>query len=382
MYKTDLEVIEYDKWNRKLLNIYWYSAAIAVFTELLIFFIAKRRSSLSNFEYLAFYVVRPAILDAALLALTEWLHTLLTRRNKEMVKYLITFSGTLLACNMVYVHYSVSVIYVLFIFPIILSGFYASKRLTFMAAGINLAAYLIMVFIYLPTRPGKTFQLDFTNFATTLAFIVCTLLLVLSSLNRVKEIIQSLIKIHESQQDLAVQNFVMEFNSKMEPATGLYNHKTFYEYLGDLIGQSESYGFPLSLAVFDIDNFKRINDTYGHSHGDEVIKALSEIIKGSIGTDDYAARYGGEEFAIIFTDKDRKKAYEIVEGIRKRFNAVSIDSMKNERFSVSIGVSEHVRGMSMQQFFGNTDNAVYRAKGSGKNRVAVFEEEDVKINAT
>ena len=73
----------------------------------------------------------------------------------------------------------------------------------------------------------------------------------------------------------------------------------------NLIEQSENFNFALTLAIMDIDNFKKVNDNYGHSFGDEVIKVFADIIKENTGTDDYAARYGGEEFAILSLIKIR-----------------------------------------------------------------------------
>lgn len=375
MYKIGLEIIEFDKWNRKILNSYWYLAAVALFTEIIIFFVGPYRRVWGDTRYLMLFIVRPAVIDVALLAITECIYKLIKVKHMKMAKYIVTGCGTLFVCNMVYVHYSVNVIYALFVFPIFLSVFYEDKKLTYFTALLNLACYLSIVLLYLPTRPAGSYNHNIMDFTTSIAILACVLILVLSFLDRAKEIMESLVNMHQSQQELAIRNFVMEFNSKMEPATGLYNHKTFYEYLQNLIEQSEKYGFKLSLAVLDLDNFKRINDTYGHSLGDEVIKALSEIIKKNIRADDYAARYGGEEFAIIFTDKGKEEAFEIAEKIRIQLNDIIIDDMNNERFGVSIGVSEHTKGMSKQIFFSNTDAAQYKAKRIGKNRTIIYSED-------
>lgn len=180
--------------------------------------------------------------------------------------------------------------------------------------------YILFITFYLPNIPSGEIYHDLTDVITTISAMISTALIVRSLIIRTGEIINNFLSTYERERDLTLKNFVMEYNSKIEPFTGLYNHKTFYEYLKSLIEQSEYYNFPLTLAVMDIDNFKKVNDTYGHSFGDEVIKALADIIKENTGTDDYAARYGGEEFAIIFPDKDKKKAFEIVEAIRKQFN--------------------------------------------------------------
>lgn len=376
MYNVNLDIIEFTKWNRKILSVYWLITLISVITEASVFFLVvmKRGDVDYNYVYFLSYIFKPLVFNILLLLLSEVLFRCIKDKFKELSKYLIIVIGTLMVCNLVYVHYSVSIIYVLFIFPIILSAYYGSKRITIFTLALNLIFYLVMIFLYLPTKPIETISHNITDICTNLALIASSVLIVNSFINRTKELTNTFIDINESKAELAIKNFVMEFNSKIEPVTGLYNHKTFYEYLDNLIEQSESYRFSLSLAVLDIDNFKRVNDTYGHSQGDEVIKCLSEIIKSTIGTDDYAARYGGEEFAIIFTDKNKFETLEVVEIIRRKFNSITISNMYEETFSVSIGVSEHYKGMSKDILFKNADQSLYKAKKTGKNRTIIYKE--------
>ncbi|WP_297421197.1 GGDEF domain-containing protein [Clostridium sp.] len=373
MYQNSLDIIEFTKWNRKILKAYWIIAVISNITENIIFFTVSVKNGNGNFFHYQSYVLRPTLFNIILFSIVELLYRFTKERYKEASKYLIIIAGTMLVCNLVYVHYAVSVIYVLFIFPIMLSVYYGNKKITLFSLILNLLSYLLIVFFYLPTKPIDSTNHNITDICTTTAFIISSVLLVYSFIDRSNEIINSFIDIYKNEQDLLVKNFIMEFNSKIEPVTGLYNHKTFYEYLGQLIDQSESFNFPLSLAVIDIDNFKRINDTYGHSLGDKVILVLSEIIKSSIGTDDYASRYGGEEFAIIFTDKDQNKVFEKMEAIRIAFNNTVINEMNSERFSISIGISEISKGISKETLFTNADKALYTAKKTVKNKTIIYE---------
>jgi diguanylate cyclase (GGDEF)-like protein len=371
--KTNLDIIEFKKWNRKILKVYWIITAISAITETMIFFLVSDKTANDDFHYLVTYVLRPTLFSIILFSIVELVYRFIKDKYKEASKYLIIIAGTLLVYILVYIHYSVSVIYVLFILPIMLSVYYGSKRITLFSFALNLLSYLLIVFFYLPTKSIENLSHNTTSICTTVAIIISSVLLVYSFIDRSHEIIKSFIDMYKSEQELTIKNFVMEFNSKIEPVTGLYNHKTFYEYLEQLIAQSESFQFPLSLAVLDIDNFKRINDTYGHSLGDDVIHALAEIIKNSIGSDDYAARYGGEEFAIIFTDKDKDAAFERIEVIRRDFNSKTIDGMSNEKFSISIGISEVSEGMSKETFFTNADKALYDAKKTGKNKTVIYQ---------
>lgn len=339
----------------------------------MIFFLVSTKSGKGNFDYYEKHVLNPTFISIILFSIVELLYRFIKGKYKELSKYLILIAGTLFVYILVYVHHSVSVIYVLFIFPIMLSVYYGSKKITLFSFVLNLLSYLLIVFFYLPTTSIKNTNHNTTSICTTIAIIISSVLLVYSYINRSHEIINTFIGMYKSGQELTLKNFVMEFNSKIEPVTGLYNHKTFYEYLEQLIEQSESFQFPLSLAVLDIDNFKRINDTYGHSLGDDVIHTLAEIIKNNIGSDDYAARYGGEEFAIIFTDKDKHAAFEMIEVIRRNFNNEIINGMSTEKFSISIGISEVSEGISKETLFNNADKALYDAKKSGKNKTVIYE---------
>jgi diguanylate cyclase (GGDEF)-like protein len=371
--KNSLDVIEFKKWNRKILNVYWIVTLIAAITETVIYFLVAVPRGSGSLSYFAEYTIRPTVFNIFLFSISELVHRLIKDRFKEAAKYLIILAGTLLVCNLVYVHYSVSVIYVLFVLPIMLSVYYGSNKITMFSMAINVALYLLVITLYLPTMPVEKVKHNLTDICTTIAIIISAGLIVRSFIDRANEIVKTFVTMYENERDLTIKNFVMEFNSKIEPLTGLYNHKTFYQYLGDLIEQSENFKFPLSVAVLDIDNFKKVNDTYGHSYGDDVIKSLAEIIKDSIGTDDYGARYGGEEFAIIFTDKDKYKTFEVMETIRTKFNNKIIKGMEDERFSVSIGISQHREGMTMQNLFSNADSAQYSSKRTGKNRTTIYE---------
>lgn len=373
MYNNDnLDIIDFTNWNRKMLNICWIATLIAVITEAIIFLLVASKNGNSIAEYLLIYILKPLSINICMLLIAELLFNFIKDKYKELSKYLIITIATLFGFNLVISHYSVSIIYAIFVLPIMFSAYYGSKKITIYSLFLNLLCYLSIMFLYLPTKAIGNEISNTLNICTNIAFMISSVLIANSFIDRWKSLINSFKDISESKAELAIKNFVMEFNSKIEPVTGLYNHKTFYEYLDNLIEQSENFQFSLSLAVLDIDNFKRVNDTYGHSLGDEVIKTLSEIIKSTIGTDDYAARYGGEEFAIIFTDKDKNDSYEIVEIIRKKFNSITISDMCQETFSVSIGVSEHVKGMSKHVLFKEADKALYKAKKTGKNKTILY----------
>jgi len=133
---------------------------------------------------------------------------------------------------------------------------------------------------------------------------------------------------------------------------------------------------PLSLVLIDVDKFKSINDNFGHSIGDQVLKSLGQTLKNNIRSADYIARYGGEEFVIILTETDLNKAVLIVKKIRKVINSLKFElRKKNKRLKItcSFGISTFTNKVSNTiDVFNSADEALYQAKESGRDAIVVF----------
>ncbi|WP_340009541.1 GGDEF domain-containing protein [Paenibacillus sp. FSL K6-0276] len=193
---------------------------------------------------------------------------------------------------------------------------------------------------------------------------------------RAREARLNLERLTKEGQDLMVERAISDKLLKTDALTGLYNHKTFHEYLDSLLEQCESNNLNLQLALFDIDNFKKVNDTYGHWVGDLVLKGVADKVGGMIGLNDFAARYGGEEFAVIFTDKSYSEAYEAVEELRINIARIEHLHAGNKPITVSIGICDYQLGDGKELLFRKTDNALYAAKERGKNTVVNAFEND------
>ncbi len=163
--------------------------------------------------------------------------------------------------------------------------------------------------------------------------------------------------------------------------TDLYNHQSFYIYLDALKKQSKKIKQPLGLALIDIDNFKDINDTYGHLVGDAILKELSLLLKSELRSSDYAARYGGEEFVVAFPNTTLNHSIKLAERIKTK--------VANHRFilehhilsvTVSIGVDScltYDESIDDTLFINTVDSLLYKAKKNGKNQVQYFLEKTV-----
>ena len=139
--------------------------------------------------------------------------------------------------------------------------------------------------------------------------------------------------------------------------------------LEDEISRSRRYNIPLAVAIIDLDEFKAINDTYGHPAGDVVLRKVAQKMKSLIRNTDSVARWGGEEFMLLASGTNAANALNLAEKIRKEINSLPFEEI--EGITISIGVSEYIPGESFQQWFKRTDSALYKAKESGRNCVVV-----------
>lgn len=171
-----------------------------------------------------------------------------------------------------------------------------------------------------------------------------------------------------------------ELNRKLETLaitdglTGLYNHRYFYSKIAKEIHRSNRYNHPLTLIIADIDNLKSFNDTYGHTGGDNLLKAFAETIKATVRDTDIVARYGGDEFALLLPETDLKDAMEMAERIRSQIHVRSYFQKElpaNADISASFGVAEFcLHSESEGELVKRADKALYEAKNTGRNRVA------------
>jgi diguanylate cyclase len=167
--------------------------------------------------------------------------------------------------------------------------------------------------------------------------------------------------------------------SLIDAMTGAYNRKTFDTRMNWVLKRSGIVWNPTSLMMCDLDNFKQINDTYGHIVGDRVLKCFVQECKTMFRSDDFVARYGGEEFAILLPGINLKKALSRAQSFcrllsLKQFMADALKPDERICFTVSIGVSELRREDAPDAFIDRADKALYKAKRAGKNR-AVSEKE-------
>ncbi len=155
-----------------------------------------------------------------------------------------------------------------------------------------------------------------------------------------------------------------------DPLTGAKNRLAFIKRITEEIERAKRYEAPLSIIMFDIDHFKKINDTYGHNVGDNVLKGMVKIVEEHLRKSDNLYRTGGEEFIVILPNTDIEKAEIVAEKIREAICKTKFE--KVGRVTISIGVTQVTEDDDEDTVTSRVDEALYRAKNTGRNRVVTI----------
>ena len=160
--------------------------------------------------------------------------------------------------------------------------------------------------------------------------------------------------------------------AQKDPLTGINNRAAMDSALTREIEMARRHRTPLSLIVMDIDKFKSINDTYGHTTGDEIIKAFTKVVDGIIRKTDMLFRYGGEEFVVIMSNTGRDGSMLLAERIRRGIERMEVlVPQRRSPVTVSLGVASLNGKEDGKALFKRADQALYQAKASGRNCVCL-----------
>lgn len=151
--------------------------------------------------------------------------------------------------------------------------------------------------------------------------------------------------------------------------TGLYNRHSLVQLLPKYFSHSVRHSSPLSLLVLDIDHFKHINDNYGHTKGDDVLRKFGQLITANFRSEDLIARYGGEEFVVIMANSCNKDAIEKAELLRTHIEQHLVEGLK---ITISIGVACADSHSNFEHMFNQADTALYHAKENGRNQTITY----------
>ncbi len=168
---------------------------------------------------------------------------------------------------------------------------------------------------------------------------------------------------------LKLQSDLLQYKANHDVLTNLYNRQYFNDFLKAEINRVIRYDHPFTLAMFDIDHFKNINDSYGHDIGDEVLKNMADLVKNNSRDTDIVARWGGEEFMILLAETSIDDAFAKIEQLRILIRETNLSSKLKDPVTVSFGITQFVSNDTLSEILKRVDIALYQAKNSGRDQV-------------
>ncbi|MCR8632498.1 sensor domain-containing diguanylate cyclase [Paenibacillus radicis (ex Xue et al. 2023)] len=344
---------------RKMLNLYWMTIILTVLLEHWIHRLGP--SSVSNI------FTQQLILQTLGLAAVTGITEMLYRYRKVQSDNLLLITGIIYASSIIYINPTIGIVPAIYIFPILTSVLSFNKTRILLAFSLTLLCFVCMYAL----SPDLRFTMQPIHIFGVLFLYIGVTIIALSITTSGIELLDNLKHATEARQELLVKNIIMDRLSKIDALTDLYNHKTFHEYLEKLVEQNEHNQLSLQLAIMDIDNFKKINDTYGHWVGDIMLQRVANIIKETVTPNDFVARYGGEEFAVIFTEKTLEESLAIVEQVRQKLAVSLHPELESQAATLSIGLQNYAKGDGKEALFKGADASLYTAKRTGKNKTVV-----------
>ena len=188
--------------------------------------------------------------------------------------------------------------------------------------------------------------------------------------DQVSIVIRDVTPLLEARYTIDQQMKMLERQAKTDSLTGCFNKSMFNELLATEIKRATRHNRIFSLIVFDIDDFKQVNDTYGHLTGDAVLREIADIVNSSIRQSDSLVRWGGEEFFILLPETDLEGGALLAQKLRKKIAEHQFD--KVGPLSCCFGVAQWESDTDEDTIIGYSDTALYHGKNSGKNKVSVY----------
>lgn len=350
----------HDNFRKRLTNLHALTVLIVSLFETIAYAVlvhAKEETLSTRNPYFRYRVVLPILINV----ITHVIARVIIKKAKisRRAKNAIIISAALVTSLVVVLaHKEYIIICCAFVFPIILSSTFNDRKLLNASF---LASLGILVCVGVAFEIEKSATLGtMINLMVLFGFAIVSYLCGRISISFSNE---NYVLIKEQ----AEKNDKLRDDVLRDQMTGLYNHNTFVSRLNKLVKRYEE-NKPFCIVMIDIDDFKKVNDTYGHDKGDEVLLVLAKELKEHCGETGTAFRYGGEEFAMIFEQKSIDETCENVNKMLEKFSKHKFGFTK-DKLTFSAGVSEYAKGITADAFFELADQALYFAKKEGKNRI-------------
>lgn len=350
----------YDKYRKQLINLHGLTVLIIAVAEIVAYLLliyADAGTAQTRRTYLLFKVAIPIVINIMGCFAARYVSE--KKKLSYDTKNAVVICISLLTAIVVAVsHKEIAVAFAAFVFPIFLAGMFNNKKylnISFIAAIVLLSVDLFFV-------PNAYHGVEtVVNYIAIYGIMIVAYLFGYISID-FHELNSMII------QNQAMTNDRLREKIKTDSMTGLYNREQMFIEIDRAILNNIENNSNFCFAMIDIDDFKTVNDTYGHIKGDAVLMRLSELILKYCSKGDMACRFGGDEFAVVFNNKRITEAQRITQKISKAFAASSYD-FTDEKITISAGISEYRPGMTGEELFDAADDKLYSAKEEGKNRV-------------
>ena len=359
-----------EKWIGRISKFYLIFIPILFLGEFSVYFLYKNLNIPLYFNdktYVFIYLILTISICSILLVVNYYICKSNVKSSVKNVSLLV--SSELIALVTTVIHFRFPTGILAFSIPPIVALVFGKKRYVSFAFGLSIVFlfinYTIQTLVLNHNADPNALFRDYLIFLLDLGFQYILEIFVINysqSKNRIIELDEK-------------KKMELESKMKRDSMTDLLNHTEFFYELSDKKFNANKTKQPLTLAVFDMDFFKRINDTYGHHCGDIVILFTANLLKKCFGEIGIVFRYGGEEFAVLFENSTIRQVFPKVEEFRKLLNQKEFTFMHKKRVTVSCGLYEYDGDdVPSSMIFDRADFALYQAKKTGRNKVVLWTE--------
>ncbi|MGB8451965.1 MAG: GGDEF domain-containing protein [Anaerocolumna sp.] len=357
----------HEGWRNKLRNTNFILTLLVFLVEIIMFFILKKSDLIEQpiNEYLRCFLIVPTILDCLVLYIGNVVMNHMPS-DSQYINYIPILQMSVICMIIASTHNIFSVTLCLFCFPLFTTVMFSDKKMT-RIIGIICSLFLILSLLYRKAslyRP-KNDRYFYAEAIVSIAILIATYILC-----------NVLIRFAEEKTNIIHHSYLKQIQMQellnRDQKTGLFGHTIFMNTLDSMIEKANKTLKPFAVAVIDIDDFKKVNDTHGHLKGDQIIIVLADLMKKYFNENQVIARYGGEEFAIIFSGNELNHGIDLLEKLRIAFESQKYSFME-DKITISIGIAEWRQGWTSEQLFEAADSAMYSSKSGGKNRTIIYE---------
>ncbi len=350
-----------ERWRMNLFKICVILAAVGSIAEIVIYLIDSRTSTLflPNVLYQFRFIYIPSSLNLIVILLTY--HFIKSPKLTDTAKNIWSCILIYFLCaNTQFIHYVYGPLLVLPVVAIFLSIIFGNRKLTFGMSAVSLISLVGASAVAANELRKDDPQLLADSFLAAIVIIVAQVAATLM-ISYVNEQFDNIAKSNMREKEL-----IKELH--LDPLMGIFNRMALNEKTDECISLDMTDGI-CHMLMLDIDDFKSINDTYGHINGDDVLIQLSDTIRRFIGRNVSAYRYGGEEIIIITQNYSLDNTYTLAEELRLAFSSLSFDFAPGKSFTFSGGIATLKKNQSAEDWIAQADDALYQAKHLGKNRI-------------